>query len=199
MKKTIMALMIITFLAVTGCKLQNSKIIHFPVTGKNALEFEKYKDIFFENIKIKSFTESYDPSHDIKNFFINEFSKAIDRDITMILKTPETEEKTGISKPSLVIGGELTLKITKRSIIEEKKKKKKFVKVENWEMEMKIFFRDTESGKKIFYKTLKSTLNSADPKKPDYNFKFLFREITEKFIRGIRPVGKIERRYLLTK
>ena len=198
MKKIIMTLMIIIAIIISGCKLQNSRIVHFPVTGKNAIDFEKYKDIFFENIEIKSFTESYDPSHDIKNFFINEFSKAIKRDI-ILADISKTEEKTGVSNPSLIIGGELKLKIIKRSIIEGGKKEKKFVKVENWEMEMKIFFRDTETDKKIFFKTLKSTINSADPKKPDYNFKFLFRKITEKFIRGIRPVGKIERRYLLTK
>ncbi|MEN8153975.1 MAG: hypothetical protein ABFR75_08115 [Acidobacteriota bacterium] len=198
MKKISIIILILISFVLTGCKIQGHKIVHFEVINKGAIDFDKYKNIFFEDIKINSSVKSYDPIPDINEFFLEEFPKAIKRDIKRA-EVPESISKDPVSGSSLIIRGELTLKTIKRSIIREKKKEKKFVKVENWEMEMKIFFTDMKSGKKVFFKTLKSLLNTADPKKPDYNFKFLFTKITEKLIKGIIRVGKTERRYLLIK
>ncbi|MCK5222573.1 MAG: hypothetical protein KAR14_13390, partial [Candidatus Aminicenantes bacterium] len=100
----------------------------------------------------------------------------------------------------LLISGEIILKIKERNVIGEKKGRKKgrfFIKMENWELQLDIFFKDVATGKNIFSKKIKETFNGAERNKPDFNFELLFRKITEKFVRLFMGLGRMEIRYLI--
>lgn len=183
-----------------GCNMEKYTIVHIPVPSKKAIDFIKYKKIFFSPFEITGHLEGFDPQVEVNSFFLSEFPKVINKEISGPVNP---KDLSGIEKSTLLIEGKIIVKVDQRSIIDTKKarhkKRRVFVKVENWEMELEIFFKDLNQKETVLRKKFKSKLNSADPKRPDYNFKFLFRKITENFIRKVMRIGKIESRFLFKK
>jgi len=184
----------------SGCSVEKYSVVSIPVPTKKAIDFIKYEHIYFSPFDIKGTPEGLSPYKVINFFFLDEFPKVIKKKIEGPVYPDKFPE---FKKNSLLIKGKVFLKINRRSVINTKKikhkKRKVFVKVENWEIQTEIEFFDPLLKKTIFKKMIKSTLNSANPKRPDYNFRYLFRKTTEKFIRRIMRVGKTERRFLLKK
>ncbi len=196
-------LLIISFIVITiligNCKNQPVNIVRIPVKSTNAINLIKYKNILYKSVKTFNFPSEYDPGPSIDYFFLNELPKIMKKPIRNQNRVTQklTELKDG---NLLLIGGDLTLKIKERNVIDVKKgrnKRRVFVKIENWEIKFNVFFRDMTSGKNIFKKTFRESLNGADKKKPDYNFEFLFRKITEKFVNFFMGLGRLETRYLM--
>ena len=189
---------IIAFI-IGSCRTQPVNIVKIPVKSSTTIDFIKYKDVVYDPVKVEKFPTEYDPGPSIDYFFLNELPKTIKKPI----RRQNSGEKpvSGLKEGELLlIGGEISLKIKERNVIDEQKGRKKrriFVKIENWELQLEIFFRDAATGKNIFSKKLKETYNGADRKKPAYNFEFLFRKITEKFVRLVMGLGRLETRYLI--
>ncbi len=182
----------------TACRGDRFSLVYIPVPTVKAVDFAGYQDIFYSGIMIKGIPENIQSKKITNNFFVNEFSKVVKKRVSGPVSIDPKAEKRN---KSLLISGDIVVNIKKRSIIGSKKKDGKkiriFKKVENWELEMSLTFQDIGTGKILFTKKMKSILNSADPKRPDYNFRFLFRRVTERFIRRVMRLGKIESRYLL--
>ncbi len=198
-RSIIIAIAVITAFMIGSCRTQPVNIVRIPVKSSTTIDFLKYKDVAYDPVKVEKFPSEYDPGPSIDYFFLNELPKMIKKPIKrQILEgKPVSDLKEG---ELLLIGGEISLKIKERNVIDEQKGKKKrriFVKIENWELQLEIFFRDAATGKDIFSKKLKETYNGADRKKPDYNFEFLFRKITEKFVKLFMGLGRLETRYLM--
>jgi len=196
--KLIIYAVFLTFL-IGSCRTQPVDLVRIPVQSRNAINFIKYKDIVYDPAKIEKFPSEFDPGPSIDYFFLNELPKTIKKPVKRY--KPELYDTSKLKEGDLLlISGEVTLKIKERNVIDEqrgKEKRRVFIKVENWELQFIILFRDLATGKDIFSKTLKDSLSGADKNKPDYNFEFLFRKITEKFVNLFMGLGRLETRYLL--
>lgn len=182
---------------VNSCRTQPVNIVRIPVKTKDAIGFVKYKSILYEGITIEKFPSDYDPSASVDYFFLNELPKTIRKEVSRHI--PDESDQTVLKEGEiLLIGGKLNLNVKERNVIDEDRKKKArvFKKIENWEMEFSIFFRDPASGKNVFSNVFRESMNGVEKNKPDYNFEFLFRKITEKFLRVFMGLGRLESRYL---
>lgn len=200
MKRTIIIATIAALAILAGnCNTRPVNLVRIPVKSANTINFLKFKNIAYDALKVEKFPAEYDPGPSIDYFFLNELPKT--------LKKPVTRFDKELAKPDqfkegelLLVSGELSLGIKERNVIDDDKEKKGlrvFVKVENWEMELKIFFRDFATGEEVFSKSIKEAYNGADRTKPDFNFEFLFKNITEKLIRMFMGLGRMEVRYLI--
>jgi len=197
MKRIILAVCFLTIVIfVENCSTQKVHLVRIPVVSKSAIDFVKFKKVVYDPIKVIEFQPEFKPEFSINYFFLEEMPKVIDKPIKKF--DPANNMSEGLKAGDvLLVGGKLSLKIKELSVISEKKKKRVFVKVENWELSLEISFKDLATGKEIFKKTLKGSLSGVDGKKPDYNFEFVFRKVTEKFVRIFMGLEKLERRYLL--
>ncbi len=197
MKRIILTACFVTIVVLSGsCSTRRVDLVRIPVVSKSAIDFVRFKKVVYAPIKVKKFPSEFKPESSINYFFLKEMPKVIDKPVGEYDSSNEINE--GLNEGDLLlVGGELSLNIKKRSVIREKKKKRVFVEVENWELSLEIFFKDVATGKEMFKKTLKGSLIGADGEKPDYNFEFIFRKVTEKFIRVFMGLGKLETRYLL--
>jgi len=200
MKRTIPLIStVILAILIGGCRTQPVNLVRIPVKSKNTINFLKFRNLAYIPVKAEKFPSEYDPGPIIDYFFMNDFPKTIEKPILKYVA--EQYDLTNLQEGDLLlIGGDISLNIKERNVIDEKKEGKKrrvFVKIENWEMQLEIFFRDAKTGKDVFSKTLIESLNGADKSKPDYNFEFLFRKITEKLVNLFMGLGRLETRYLM--
>lgn len=188
---------ILAFL-IGSCRTSPVNLVRIPVKSTNAINFINYKEIAYNPIKAEKFPSEYDPGPIMDYFFLNELPKTIEKQISRY-HTGEKDNSELREGDLLLISGKITLKKKKRNMISEKtgkQKRRSFIKIENWELHLDIFFRDVATGKDIFSKKIKETLNGAERNKPDYNFELLFRKISEKFVRLFMGLGRMEIRYL---
>jgi hypothetical protein len=142
------------------------------------------------------------------DFFTHEFQKTLNRKIEYF--EPEKNAADSIQSlreklknfpNSLLITGKFKTDVKTRSIVKdikkETKKKKAFVKIELWEMELEVEYIDTNSFKTLGKKTIRSNLKDADPTKTEFNFKSLFDKITDQFLQESQKKVRIQVRYLL--
>lgn len=200
MRRSILIICIVVLAFLIGsCRTQPVNLVRIPVKSTNAINFIKYKEIVYNPVKVEKFPSEYNPGPSIDYFFLNELPKTIVKPISRY--QPEGRDASELKEGDLLlISGEVILKIKERNVIGEKKGKKKrkfFIKMENWELQLDIFFRDVATGKNIFSKKIKEAFNGAERNKPDYYFELLFRKITEKFVRLFMGLGRMEIRYLI--
>ncbi len=189
---------IITFLA-GSCNTRPVNLVRIPVKSVNTINFLKYKNIAYVPIKVEKFPSEYNPGPSIDYFFLNDLPKTLRKPVSRYEPVEKTfsELKEG---DLLLIGGDISLVIKERNVIDDDKEKKGlkvFKKIENWEVSFNVYFRDAVTGKDVFSKTIKESYKSADRNKPDYNFEFLFKNITEKLVRLFMGLGRMEVRYLI--
>ncbi|MEN8222928.1 MAG: hypothetical protein ABFR36_06675 [Acidobacteriota bacterium] len=198
-KTTIIIFAAILILLLGNCSTKRINLVRIPVKSANTINFLKYKDIAYDPVKVEKFPSEYDPGPSIDYFFLNELPKTLKRSVKRY--TPVDKSSPELKEGDLLlVGGEISLTIKKRSVIDDDKEKKGvrvFVKIENWELSLNVFFRDAATGKDVFSKTIKESYNGADRNKPDYNFEFLFKNITERLVRSFMGLGRMEVRYLI--
>ncbi len=200
MKKTLVIVFSLIFtLLAASCNTRPVNLVRIPVKSVNAINFLKYKDIAYVPVKVEKFPSEYDPGPSIDYFFLNELPKTLKKPVSRY--TPEDKTSSVLKEGDLLlVGGDLSLTIKERNVIDDDKEKKGvrvFVKIENWDLTLNVFFKDAVTGKDVFSRTIKESFNGADRNKPDYNFEFLFKNITEKLIRLFMGLGRMEVRYLI--
>ena len=200
MKKIIAITFALIVVFLTGsCNTKPINLVRIPVKSINTINFLKYKNIVYDTIKAEKFPSEYDPGPSIDYFFLNELPKTLKKPISRYT-SPEKDKSELKEGEVLIVGGDISLKIKERSVIDDDKKRKGrrvFVKIENWDLSLNVFFRDAATGKDVFSKTIKDTYNGAERNKPDYNFEFLYKNITEKLVRMFMGLGRMEVRYLI--
>ena len=170
------------------------KLIPVPIKNKTGLDLSKYKTIYLKEFIIDNTKGNQDLIFQafINDYFMDELPAHIDRNI---LPYPAGS----IQKDSLIINGKLILKILKSNIIRRVARKKKFVKIENWSLELKITVNQPGIEKPLLKKTYKSSLKEVEAEDPIYNFKTIFYRCCDDFSKDIFRKENIEQRYLLFK
>lgn len=207
MKNKIICLMVMTGLFLS-CS-QRPLTVRFPTKKEEAIPFKKFEKIFLSALAVESPVTDIDPKRELIDFFTVDFQRAVKRKVEYLpLETGATDplpilkEKLKNFPDSLLITGKLSLDIKSRSIIKDiknkkGKKQKKFVKIEMWEIKLKVRFIETETFEILKEKTFSEKSTDADPEKTDFNFKSLFDRITDRLILNSTRQVKMQERYLL--
>ncbi len=200
MKKVIaITFAVIVIFLTESCNTRPVNLVRIPVKSINTINFLKYINIAYDPVKVENFPSEYDPGPSIDYFFLNELPKTLKKPISRY-KPSEKDVSELKEGDLLLVGGDISLKIKERSVIDDDKKRKGrriFVKIENWNLSLNVFFRDAATGKDVFSKTIKDSYNGAERNKPDYNFEYLFKNITEKLVKMFMGLGRMEVRYLI--
>lgn len=202
MKKNNTILLIAIFITTVCLYYCSSNIeyvpIQIPIKKLNYLDPKDYNNIYYKPFQIKDIKPVKNLNIDkiISDYFLYSFSSLLDKDIEPL---PTTAPDTN----SLIIDGTISLKILERNVIKKirdsGKRKNKFVKIENWILEMNIILTSTKNQKHIFEKKYKRQLEEADPEDPIFNFKSIFSYCTDQFAKDVFKSEKIEQRFLLYK
>lgn len=195
--KIVLSILVLFLILLADCSVTTDHLlVRIPYRHEKAVDFDKYEKIVYSPCKLTG-TESikdYDPRQEVTGFFLKDLSQAVKREIH------PGEAASG--EKALIVSGELKIEIKERSVIRKVKgesggRKKAFVPVQHWTLELKVKVREASSDKELFFNTYESKLKDADPGKGEYNFKALFNKVTDKLIREITRKEKFQQRYLL--
>lgn len=213
-KLVLPVLLVGIFLSISCSVSRDHVVVKIQVKDPGAVDFNRWEKILYTGPVVKNLPKNYNPNPVISDFFLKEFSQVIKRDVELLNIESFQAGPIGFivliireltqSPHSLLVSSHLTMEIKGRSIIqtvkkESGKKEKDFVSVQNWVMMLEIALTDINTGKIVFKKDYNSTLKEADPQKPEYNFKSLFNELTDRFIRQVTKESRYEERFLLAK
>ena len=199
----------LTILLLASCAQSNTVQVNVPVEDPDAIKFMDYDKVFYGGIQIQADIDPVNPEEALTLFFTSEFERIIDREITPLRTKKEGEKPTrsieermkNIPK-SLLIKGEFSVDIKAQNIVkdekgESKKKVRVLSKVELWVMKLSVTFIETETWTPIITHSMTTRLKDADPEKRSFNFKSLFDDITDQFIRKATRTKRMEKRTLL--
>jgi hypothetical protein len=179
-----------------GSSSHTEVLIELP--DPSSVDFSKYENILYKDITVEAMPKGYDPSNEIKTFFLEDLKRITEKDVELW-----NREKHGelIPKGLLYVSGKLKLEIKSRSKIQDVKEggknKKEFVSVQHWEMIFTVNLKDASTGKEIFNEDYKAKLANADPKTVKFNFENLFFKVTSRFMNKITRTRKMQRRHLI--
>ncbi|MCP4217145.1 MAG: hypothetical protein GY765_21035 [bacterium] len=208
LKMTLLAVVLI--FASIACSNQYTQV-RIDTTRYDAVDFSKYDKIVYADVTLKAPPKDYDTQKDVRGFFIEDVGRIADKEIEL-LEMSETDEKIKLEKlktqlkdspKTLLITGTLTFNIKVRSKIKEVKsetgkRKKSFVNIHHWNMELEVVFLESGEWKEIFRKTYKEKTTEADREDTKYNFEKLFFKLTSRLVKKITTLKRQQRRYLLT-
>jgi hypothetical protein len=179
-----------------GSRVEVKLEIPDPMTAN----LEKYDKIVYKDLTLNSMPKNYNPEPEIKRFFLDDFSKAIEKKVE-----PWDNEKHGEGKMpagTLLMTGTLKMEVKERSKIEDKKDdkgktKRTFVNVQHWSMNLSLEIKDAVNGKEIFKFTSDEKMADVDPTNVKFNFDTIFYKITNQMVLKLMRTKKMETRYLL--
>ena len=105
---------------------------------------------------------------------------------------------------SLFITGKLNLEIKKLGVVKEVKDEKGeqkniFAAVQLWEMEMKIFIIDGDSGQVVLQETYTEKMEPGEATSAQFNFNSMLAKMTAKLVLALQPRKVTQERYILLK
>jgi hypothetical protein len=202
--------------------------VQVPFLEKKAVDFHKYQNVYFIDF-ITNIPEStlVDPDAENKRIFSEELPFAMGTKITY-LDPPywamirnllrryrlavDIQYENNVffrdvfrSHPqSLFIIGKLKLDIKKLGVVKEVKDEKGeqkniYAAVQLWEMEMKIFIIDGDSGQVVLQKTYTEKMEPGDETSPKFNFNSMLTKIVVKLGLALQPRKAIQERHILFK
>ena len=210
-KPSSLFLVALAILVGASCASQSTLQVTVPVNAPDAIKFLDYDKVFYGGINIQAEVEPIEPGKNLADFFTDEFSQIVGREITPLPLDPEAaktgrsiEERVSHIPNSLLIKGEFSIDIKSQNIVKDekgrsKKKVRVLSKVELWEMKLSVSFIETETGKPVAVHSMTTRMKDADPEKRSYNFKSLFDDITDQFVRKATRKVRMEKRTLLLK
>lgn len=204
--KNILLILIILFFSF--CKTSQYFTVRIPFEKKDDIDFKKYQKILYKDITIKFPLDSYNAQPEIKKFFLNDFSKALEKKVEYF--DHETDYYLAPDKflqelkdfpESLLLTGKLNVDIKTRSYVKQERNKegiqKKFVKRQIWKMDVELLLVDANTSEIVFKKNFEEKIMDLDPKNAKYNFDTPFYKITDQFIKSLIKKQKLGKRYLL--
>ncbi len=194
-----------------SCSHKENIRVNISMGDINIVDLDKYIKILYNDFEIKLPKNSFNSKKYVKDFFLNDFSKAVEKKVeyfdtdTDFYKDSKffLENLKNFSK-TLLITGKIKIEIKSRSIIKKikvksGKRKKSFVQVQDWKMTSDIVLIDSGTGEKIYEKNFIDNIKDSETSDTKFNFETLFFKTTNKFIKSILNRTKIEDRYLLVK
>lgn len=194
-----MALVLISFISCVGTA-GNRVEVKIEIPEQHTLDFSKYNKIIYKDLTLESLPKDLNPGQDIKEFFLKDFAKSIDKNIESW-----TPEAYGDGKPvqnALLISGTLKTDLKERSKIEESKnksgkKQRGFVTIQNWAVTLTVIFTDLSDGKEIHKETLEEKKSDTDQKNMKFNFNDMFYKLSNKLVFKLTQSKRPEKRFLL--
>ena len=194
-----------------SCSHKENIRVNISMGDINIVDLDKYIKILYNDFEIKLPKNSFNSKKYVKDFFLNDFSKAVGKKVeyfdtdTDFFKDSKffLENLKNFSK-TLLITGKIKIEIKSRSMIKKikvksGKRKKSFVQVQDWKMTSDIVLIDSGTGEKIYEKNFIDNIKDSETSDTKFNFETLFFKTTNKFIKSILNRTKIEDRYLLVK
>jgi len=163
-----------------------------------SIDYSKFDKIVYKDFVPESLPKNFDPTEDIRKFFIDDFSRTVEKKIEPW--NIESQDQTGPSV--LLITGKYKIDIKERSKIKEVsnestkgKKIRAFVNIQNWEMAVTIIMQT--DGKELFKEEFIEKLDEAEAENLKFNFEKLFYTVSSRFLRNATQLKKEERRFIL--
>jgi hypothetical protein len=198
-----------------------------PFLEKRAVDFAKYQNIYFIDFLTTLPAVTLNADAENKRVFCEELPFTIDKKITY-LDPPhwgmirnllsryrlDVDIQYGnnaffrnvfLSHPqSLFITGKLKLDINKLGVLKEVKdekgiKKNVYTAVQLWEMEMKIFTIDGDSGQVVLQETYTEKMEPGEATSPQFNFNCMLSKMVVKLGFALQPRKMIQERFILLK
>lgn len=194
-----------------SCSTKENIRVNIDIGDVNIVDLSKYIKILYNDFEITLPKNSFNSKKYVKNFFLNDFSKAIEKKVeyfdtdTDFFKDSETFlENLKKTQNTLLITGKIRVEIKSRSMIKKikvksGKRKKTFAQIQDWKMISDILLIDSNTGKVIYKKKFTENIKDAETSDTKFNFETLFFKTTNKFIKFILNKTKIQDRYLLVK
>ena len=202
--RIVLSILTLILLVTASCSSSsNHVVVRIPVQLQSQVNFEKPGKIFYQALTLENLPGKYDPRPLLDEFFIDEFAKIIDKKVEPLEKE-KNQERLNKHPDAMLISGKIVLDIKDRSIIKKIKDKsgkkgKGFVSIQHWEMNMEILLTLPSTNKTLHKKTYTGNIKEAEPGKIDFNFKSLFNDLTDSFIKEVTKKKKFEERILLLK
>jgi hypothetical protein len=225
MKSKIYLLLLLAGLA-TACA-ESYVSVQLPFLEKNAVDFSRYQNVYFIDFISNIPDIALDADAEIKRVFSEELPFAIDAKITYLdppywamtrnllhryRPGPDFQYANSVffrdvfrSHPqSLFITGMLNLEIKKLGVVKEVKDesgsmKNAYAAVQLWEIEMKIWIIDGDSGKVVLQETYTEKMEPGEATSPQFNFSGMLTKITAKLGLKLQPRKVIQERHILLK
>ncbi len=194
-----------------SCSTKENIRVNIDIGDVNIVDLNKYIKILYNDFEIKLPKNSFNSKKYVKNFFLDDFSKAVEKKVeyfdtdTDFFKNSETFlENLKKTQNTLLITGKIRVDINNRNMIKKiktksGKRKKTFVQIQDWKMTSDILLIDSNTGKTIYKKSFTENIKDAESFDTKFNFETLFFKTTNKFIKFILNKTKIQDRYLLAK
>ena len=225
MKSKIFLVLLLAGLA-TAC-VQSYVSVPVPFLEKRAVDFNRYQNVYFIDFITIIPEIALDVDAENKRVFSEELPFAIDKKITY-LDPPHWAMIRNLlrryrivvdiqygnsvffrdvfrSHPqSLFITGKLNLDIKKIGVVKEIKDEKGeqkniYAAVQLWEMEMKIFIIDGDSGQVVLQETYTEKMEPGEATSPQFNFNSMLAKMTAKLGLALQPRKVTQERYILFK
>jgi hypothetical protein len=207
--------------------VENYVSVPVPFLEKRAVDFSRYQNVYFIDFIINVPDSALDADAANKKAFSDELPFAIDKKVTY-LDPPYWTMVRGLlhrycpgvdiqylnnafflnvfrSHPqSLFITGKLNLEIKKLGVVKDVKDesgntKTAYAAVQLWEMEMKIWIIDGDSGQLVLQENYTEKLEPGEETSARFNFNSMLAKITAKLGLKLKPRKVIQERYILFK
>lgn len=225
MKSKIFVVLLLVGLA-TAC-VQSYDSVSMPFLEKKAMDFSRYQNVYF--IDFVTMAPDIDLNVDAENkrIFSEEMPFAMDKKITYLdpphwamirnllrryrLAVDVNYENSIFfqdvfrSHPqSLFITGKLNLEIKKLGVVKEVKdemgvRKNIFAAVQLWEMEMKIFIIEGDSGQVVLQETYTEKMEPGEGIPLQFSFNSMLAKMTAKLVLALQPRKVTQERFILHK
>jgi hypothetical protein len=210
----------------TAC-VQSYVTVPVPFLEKRAVDFARYRDIYFIDFLTMIPEIALDVAGETKRVFSEELPFAIDKKITYLdppywalirnllrrygLAVDIQYENSVFFRDvflahpqALFITGKLNLEIKKLGVLKEVKdekgeKKNIYAAVQLWEMEMKIFIIDGDSRQVVLQETYTEKMEPGEATSPQFNFKSMLAKMIVKLGYALQPRKVTQERYILFK
>jgi len=211
MKKIKLIPIILFIIFSISCSHKENIRVNISMGDVNIVDLDKYIKIFYNDFEIKLPKNSFNSKKYVKNFFLNDFSKAVEKKVeyfdtdTDFFKDSKTFlENLKKNSNTLLITGKIKVEIKSRSMIKKikvksGKRKKTFTQIQDWKMTSDIVLIDSDTGKKFYEKNFIENIKGTETSDTKFNFETLFFKTTNKLLKSILNKTKIEDRYLLVK
>jgi hypothetical protein len=225
MKSKIFLLVLLAGLA-AACA-ENYVSVPVPFLEKRVVDFSRYQNIYFIDFVANVPAVALDADAENKKVFSEELPFAVGKKITYLdppywamvrsllrRYCPDVDIQFANnvffrdvfrSHPqSLFITGKLKLEIKKLGVVKEMKDesgvtKNAYAAVQLWEMAMKVFVIDGDSGQVLLQESYTEKLEPGEATSAQFNFNSLLGKITPKLGSALQPRKVTQERYILYK
>lgn len=211
MKNKIIAIIAVTGLFMSCSSNSNTIPVMVSLPDATTQPLANYEKVLADTFTITPAIKNLDATASIKKYLLDDFAKAIDRDVESVevgddyFVNPEqyTADLTQFVN-SVIITGKIQIDIKKRSIIKDfrdasGKNSRRFVSIQHWQMKATIALLESNSGKIIFKKEYSEKKSNVEPEDALFTFEGMFFRIMDQVIKNFQKGKRIQKRFLLIK